>query len=260
VAGQLPRGYQRLGSILLLRLPETLRPYGPEIGRWYREELGVEAVLAVEGGVEGEYRRPRTACLAGTSTEVLHREEGILWRLDPAEIMFAAGNRRERQRLVQEVRPGEEIADLFAGIGYFTLPLARSGRPWRVWAVEKNPLSYGYLQKNLELNALSDRVVALQGDNREVALPAGTFDRVLLGFLPDSRPFLPRAQELLRPEGGWCHVHLVVNARHAEEESLAKVRDAVREGRDILDAQVHRVKPYGPAREHTVVDVRMGPR
>ncbi|MGI0150672.1 MAG: hypothetical protein ACREC5_01890, partial [Thermoplasmata archaeon] len=44
-AALLPRGYIRLGRVLILRLPESLRPYHPSIGAAYAEELRVASVL-----------------------------------------------------------------------------------------------------------------------------------------------------------------------------------------------------------------------
>jgi tRNA wybutosine-synthesizing protein 2 len=103
----LPDGFQRLGSVLVVKLPEPLRPHFAAIGEAYRSELGVATVLRRRGPVR----------LAGTTTETELRENGVIYRFDAARVMFAAGNRSERVRLVDLVAPGEVIADLFAGIG-----------------------------------------------------------------------------------------------------------------------------------------------
>ncbi|HYK92494.1 MAG TPA: hypothetical protein VEY07_00420, partial [Thermoplasmata archaeon] len=42
VAAALPRRYQRLGRVLVLRLPESLRPYFSLVGEAWQTELGVE--------------------------------------------------------------------------------------------------------------------------------------------------------------------------------------------------------------------------
>ncbi|HLY76591.1 MAG TPA: hypothetical protein VKT21_01745, partial [Thermoplasmata archaeon] len=49
VAHQLPGGYHRMGRVLAIRLPETLRPVFPTIGEAWRTELGVAAVLRRRG-------------------------------------------------------------------------------------------------------------------------------------------------------------------------------------------------------------------
>lgn len=260
-AQDLPRGYQRLGDVVLLRLPASLEVHGTRIGELFQEELRVRAVLALEGAYEGELRHPRTRRLVGECTETVHQEEGIRWHLDPSEVMFAAGNRWERRRAGTLVRPGERVADLFAGIGYFTVPAAKYGRPECVEAVEKNPRAYAFLLRNLEENHVRDRVRAHLGDNREVVLPPASFDRVFLGLLPSAIPFVPRALGLLAPQGGWLHVHLVVSAPRALEEAVGRVSGAIRaEGGSLLSEPIPRVvKPYGPSRSHLVVDARARP-
>ncbi len=260
-ARDLPRGYQRLGDVVLLRLPVSLEAHGRRIGELFQEELHVHTVLALEGGYEGELRHPRTRRLVGEGSETVHQEEGVRWHLDPAEVMFASGNRLERRRAGAVVRPGERVADLFAGIGYFTVHAAKFGRPERVEAVEKNPRAYAFLLRNLEENGVQDRVRPHLGDNREVELPLASFDRIFLGLLPSAIPFVPRALGLLAPQGGWLHVHLVVSAPRALEEASERVGGAIRaEGGILLAEPIPRVvKPYGPSRSHVVVDARARP-
>ena len=154
------------------------------------------------------------------------------------------------------VRPGETVVDLFAGIGYFTLPAAVVGRAARVHACEANPVAYQYLVENARRNHVADRVTAHRGDNRDAPIPRGCADRVFLGLLPESLPWVPRALDLLSPKGGSLHVHRLQETRAGTEAVAGPVRELVeRGGRRVLEASVHVVKPYGPGRRHVVVDV-----
>ncbi len=262
VAALLPRGYQRLGDLLIVRWPEPLTPFSREVADAYRAEFRVRNVLALDGGEEGEFRRPRVRALfPDEGTETLHREAGVLWELDASEVMFSQGNRHERERMARVVQPGERVGDLFACIGYFTLPMARRGTRSMFWAVEKNPVAFGYLQRNLRRNGLSDRVRALLGDNREVDLPLASFDRVVLGYLPSSLPFLPRAVRLLDPGGGYVHAHLLAGSHDPVGEALESFHRAARtSGAEVLESTWHPVKAYGPGRIHGVVEARLTPR
>ena len=256
IAAAMPRGYQRLGHVLVLRLPPALLPYGALLGEAWREELGVETVLAHQGPIEGEFRRPRMRRLAGTVTETEVVEHGSRWHLDAAEVMFAAGNRTERLRFARRVLPGERVADLFAGIGYFTVPAARAQPDATFVAVEKNPTSFRYLEENLALNRVAARVEAVLGDNRAVPLPSRAFDRVLLGYLPTSLPWLTRALALLTRPVGCLHLHLVVDAEDARPRAEETVGAALAAAgaAAIGRLQAREVKPYGPGRTHVVVD------
>lgn len=259
-ARALPPGYQRLGSVLLLRLPESLRPAFPFIGEAFREVLGVEAVLRRSGPVAGEFRAPGVETIAGGPTETIVVEHGVRYRFDAARILFARGNRTERHRIGRLVRPGETVVDLFAGIGYFALPALVTGRAAQVHAVEKNPVAYRYLLENLRLNRVDGRARPWLGDNRDVVLPKGQADRVVLGYLPDARPWVDRALRLLRHEGGALHVHRVVEVRAGEAGAIRGVRAAIdRAGGSLEEIGAREVKPYGPGRTHWVVDARARP-
>ncbi len=260
VAREMPSGYQRLGHVLVLRLPSRLRPYYPALGLAWQEELGVSTVLVRTGPIDGELRTPTVERIAGGPTETEVVEHGIRWRFDAASIMFAAGNRTERRRAGRLVDPGESVVDLFAGIGYFAIPAAVHGAR-EVFAVDKNPVAIRYLVENARRNRVADRVRPIEGDNRAVELPRGAADRVFLGYLPSALPWVGRAVELVRP-GGWIHVHLVLDARHARSHAEREVERALADVGAAAAEPPHarRVKPYGPGRTHVVVDAKIGAR
>lgn len=259
LAREMPSGYHRFGDVLVIQRPESLAPYDPLLGEAWRDELGVATVLVKSGPVEGELRTPKVRVIAGDRTETEVVEHGVRWRFDVARVMFAVGNRSERLRVGRLVRPGETVVDLFAGIGYFAIPAALPGRAASVWAVEKNPVSVRYLRENAVLNGVEGRVVVVPGDNRTVALPAGRFDRAFLGYLPSSLPWLSRVAPLLRPTGGWVHLHLVEEVRVPLADVAARVEAAVQAAgaRTVESPRGRVVKPYGPGRNHLVVDARI---
>ena len=261
VAARLPDGYQRLGRVLVVRLPEALRPWFDAIGAAYAAELGVGAVLRRRGSIGGDWRLPAVELLYGGETETEVLEHGVRYRFDAARIMFAEGNGEERARAGALVRPGETVADLFAGIGYFSIPAALPGRARLVYACEENPLAYRYLEENAEVNRVQERLRALLGDNRSAPIPSGTVDRVFLGLLPSGVAYLDRALDLLRAEGGWLHLHLVAGTREGREGALSVAREATaRAGGEVVEGAAREVKPYGPGRFHAVADLKVRPR
>jgi tRNA wybutosine-synthesizing protein 2 len=245
-----------MGRVLLLRLPEAMRPHFATIAESYRRELGVETVLRQAGPVEGEERRPRVETLAGDATETEVIEHGIRYRFDAAQIMFATGNHVERRRAGDVVHPGETVVDLFAGIGYFTLPAATIGGAARVIACEKNPVSLRYLETNVRRNRVTSQVEVVAGDNRVAELPERVADHVFLGYLPTSLPWAGIGVERLRGEGGWLHLHLLADVRGGTESARLEAWAAVAAtGASVRRAESREVKAYGPGRFHAVVDV-----
>jgi len=259
IAGKMPSGYHRFGRVLVIQRPASLGPYDALLGTAWQEELGVATVFVKTGPIDGELRTPQLTRVAGESTETDVVEYGVHWRFDAARIMFAAGNRTERWRIGRLVRRGENVVDLFAGIGYFAIPAALPGRAASVFAVEKNPVAVHYLRENATVNGVASRLTVLSGDNRAVELPRGMFDRAILGYLPSALPWVARAVELLRPSGGWMHVHMVADVRAPLTQAAGSVTERAAEAgaRPTAPARVRVVKPYGPGRHHLVVDLQV---
>jgi tRNA wybutosine-synthesizing protein 2 len=256
----MPRGYQQLGTVLLVRLPDELRPYFSVIGESWQEVLGARTVLRPRGPVEGDWRLPSVDVIAGDDAETEVLEHGIRYRFDAEKVLFSRGNKIERALAGRLVRPGETVIDLFAGIGYFALPAAVHGHAQTVIACEANPVSFRYLTENARRNRVEHIIRPVAGDNRTVPLPEGTADRIFLGYLPSSLPWIERALPLLRKKGGTMHVHLLADVRGGRE----RARDAVlaeveRGGGRVARIDSRKVKPYGPGRSHVVVDVSIGP-
>lgn len=258
---QLPEDYVRLGDVLILDLPNVPWIDDPVIPQTYAEVLRMRSVLAREGPIEGELRIPTMRHVWGDpNTETTHVENGIKYRLDPAEVMFSPGNLPERRRAATLPTKGETVVDLFAGIGYFAIPIAKYGKPRQVVACEKNPVAYHFLEENIVLNGVEDIVHARYGDNRDTA-PVGVADRVMMGYLPDPSDFLPLALSCLKATGGSIHYHTVVdvpNFPHAAYENVKNVLHA-RNWRATLHEAV-RVKSYGPGAVHGVLDVEVRAR
>ncbi len=220
----------------------------------------METVLTQVGPVEGETRRPRVEVIAGTATETEVQEHGIRFRFDAKEVMFATGNRTERYRAGKLTHPGERVIDLFAGIGYFAIPAAKYGRAEEVIAVDTNPIAVHYLTINARINGVAERLRPILGDNRTAALPPRAADRVFLGYLPTSLPWIPRALSLLRVEGGWLHAHLVVDVHGGLSLGREKTAQSVEQaGAEVRSITAREVKPFGPGRMHVVVDVEARP-
>lgn len=252
----LPRNWQRLGRVLVLPLPPALEPWARGVAEAYARELRCEAVVRDTGPIEGAHREPRRALLWGSSTETVVTEGGVRFALDAARLMWSAGNVHERQRIPRLVRRDEVVVDLFAGVGYFTVPIAAKAGA-RVVACESNPVAFDYLKRNLALNRVEALVEPRLGDCRAVA-PRGAADRVLMGYTVETQEFLPTALAALKPSGGVVHYHEACPARLWRERPWARVREAAeREGRSAKLLGQRVVKDYAPGMVHAVVDAEV---
>ncbi|XP_035698037.1 tRNA wybutosine-synthesizing protein 2 homolog [Branchiostoma floridae] len=180
--------------------------------------------LARKGTIQDDlYRSPRVELLLGDHGWVGHTDNGIRYTFDVTRCMFSPGNITEKLRVARMGCEGQTVVDLYAGIGYFTLPFLVHGKAAEVHACEWNPAAVEALQKNLQINKVQDRCTVHHGDNRQVC-PRGVADRVNLGLIPSSRSGWPVACAALRPTtGGILHIHENVTTFHKNDTYGGKI-------------------------------------
>ena len=97
--------------------------------------------------------------IAGEDNPIVeHKEHEVIYRFDITKIMFSKGNINERKYLATLVRENEIIVDMFAGIGYFSLPIAKNAKPAKIYSIELNPDSFYYLVENIKINHLEEKI------------------------------------------------------------------------------------------------------
>ncbi|XP_069049896.1 tRNA wybutosine-synthesizing protein 2 homolog [Lepisosteus oculatus] len=295
----LPHSWQRHGDLVLLGegcfLKHIWSRLEPELWGTVALALGGKR-LARMGRVSADsFRSPAVTLLLGEDSWVTHVDNGIRYEFDVTKCMFSPGNITEKLRIASLDCSGETVVDLYAGIGYFTIPYLVCAGAARVHACEWNPHAVAALRRNLQLNGVSQRCTVHQGDSRQLQLGGGA-DRVNLGLIPSSEEGWPAACRLLRQDrGGVLHVHQNVSSRPPRGAGAAAPRDGGgesgqppgtgsslrREWREwaedasrriaglLLDAHgqpwrtrvlhVEHVKSYAPHVDHLVLDLECRP-
>ncbi len=203
------------------------------------------------GRINGPKREPEVEILVGDNTETIHRENHCFFKLDVAKIMWSKGNTTERKRMAKLVEDGETIVDMFAGIGYFSIPIAVHSSPAKIYSLEINPVSYGYLTENIVLNKVENIIEPILGDCREFA-PKNFADRVLMGYIGNTHEYLDKAVEIVKP-GGTIHYHESVPDKLKFERPPQRIIDAAK-GRDVEILNKRIIKKYSPGVYHVVID------
>jgi tRNA wybutosine-synthesizing protein 2 len=245
----LPSSYQVLGNILLLKLsnPEALRQK-KKIGFAILKLFPYIKTICLQHGVKGEFRKPKIEIIAGLKqTETVHKELDCVFKLDAAKIMWSKGNHFERQRLLKLVKPNEIVVDMFAGIGYWSIILAKHTKAKRIIAIEKNPESFNFLIENICLNKLLN-VMAIENDCRNFSYDKKP-NRIIMGYFPDTIKFLPAALKLSK-KGTKIHFHELTN-------DLEKLKTALEGFKKFRVENIREVKEYSPSKRHYVFDLKV---
>jgi len=268
----LPRKWERLGDALLVpknslvhefwRDPERSRSLWPMVAR----TLNCKKIGRQREVQDNEIRESSAELLwprEGADGWVKHLENGIFYSFDFTKCMFSSGNGTEKLRVAGFPCKDEVVLDMFAGIGYFTLPYLVKAGAKHLYACEWNPVAVSALKKNLRLNGCEDRCTVLEG-NCAAKAPVGVAHRVNLGLIPDSSLAWDAAVRSLVPEGGWLHVHTNCGSSKEEiDEAVEKMRtrfvelarESGREDAKVELGHVEKVKSYAPKVLHVVVDL-----
>ncbi|ELZ09266.1 hypothetical protein C479_10610 [Halovivax asiaticus JCM 14624] len=273
-----PGSWAVVGDVVLVTIPPAC-PDEEAVADALLDLHGGAATVLADEGIDGVGREPQTRHLAGErDTETVHVEHGTHYALDPSEVMFSPGNQAERVRMGDVVETDEQVLDMFAGIGYFTLPMARAGAS--VTATELNPTAFRYLLENAVANGVADRIDAYNADCRDVA-PDVDVDRVVMGYYgtsaadsdphhsgadtsrsseePESRAnagheFLPVALDALE-SGGTLHYHEACPENRLPDRPRSRLGSAVADtGRELVDVEQRRVKTHSAGVVHAVLD------
>jgi len=256
----LPGGWQMIGDIVVISLHSDLYPERKQVGDAMLKLYPYCKSVYLDRGISGKLRRPKRELVVARDgvdnpAVTVHNENRCQFRLDVTKVMFSKGNLRERMRMGR-LGEGEVVVDMFAGIGYFTIPIAVHSHPDKIVAIEINPESYQYLVENIRLNGVDGIVEPVLGDCAEMT-PVLSADRVIMGYVGNTCHYLKYGIKALK-SGGILHYHDTVPVHLVPSRPTGQIRDeACKQGRraEILDW--HRIKKYSPGVWHVVVDARI---
>lgn len=148
--------------------------------------------------------------IAGLSnTETVHKEHGRRFNLDLGKVCFSLRLSYEDSRVASQVEEKETVVDMFAGVGPFSVLIAKTHRDVKVCAVDVNPDALRYLERNVVVNGVLGKVIPILGDARETVPERlhGVADRVIMNLPGKAIEYLEAACEATKPQGGVIHYY-----------------------------------------------------
>jgi tRNA (guanine37-N1)-methyltransferase len=246
------RAFDIVGDIAILRLPEELLPKKKIIAEALLQvHRNVRTVLLQASPVEGVYRTRELEFLAGEpKTETIHRESSCLFKVDLLQVYFSPRLSFDRMRIAKQVREGEVVINMFAGVGCYSIVIAKHSRASKIYSIDLNPHAYRYMCENVRLNRVGDRVIPILGDAREKVPLLEKADRILMPLPEKARDFLDTALLAIKPSGiihfydlGWDPDPFSSSIRFLREK-IGNIK--------ILGAR--KLRSYAPRCYHVVLD------
>jgi tRNA (guanine37-N1)-methyltransferase len=220
----LPRAMDFVGDIAIIEIPPELEAYKKAIGNAILQtHKNMRTVLAKAGAIKGEYRTREYTIIAGEpKTETIHKEHGCQYHVDLAKAYFSPRLSHEHKRVASMVKEGETVIDMFAGVGPFSILIAKTHEDVKVYAIDKNPEAIALLKRNIRVNRVDGKVHPIYGDARHIIRLQlrGLADRVIMNLPEKAIEFVKAACEALKAEGGVVHFYSFVK----ESEPLEKLK------------------------------------
>ena len=232
VLASLPTAIDVVGDIAIVEVSPELETYEMAIGEAImKTDKKIETVLEKSSAVGGVYRLRAFKTIGGQpKTETVHREYGCIFHVDLAKAYFSPRLSYEHSRVASLVGPFETVLDMFAGVGGFSILIAKKHEDVFVYAVDLNPDAYGLLRKNVLVNRVEARVEPVLRDARQIVNERliGVADRVIMNLPEKAVEYVDVACKALKPEGGVIHYYTFSDAPKPLENAKSQLTEAVK--------------------------------
>jgi tRNA (guanine37-N1)-methyltransferase len=266
---KLTESYDIIGDILIVKIHPDLASKKIIIGDILHKlypRVRVIAAVPLYSLIDELYRTRDIEVIWGdTNLETTHRESGCSFMVNLEHVFFTPRLSYEHMRVAKKVAPGERIINTFAGVGCFSIIIAKMQPQTRIYSIDHNPYAVMCMKKNVAMNNVEGKVIPILGDaETELKKLAGAADRVLMPLPETAHSFLPIAIQALDLESaglqGIIHYYAVTTGRRDGDlfsKPLGQVKDIVSSafGNTLrIEVEEQRiVRSVGPLRYHVVL-------
>ena len=250
-----------IGDIVIMKIPDSLLYKKYAIGNRLLENLNsAKSVFLQTSAIEGDYRLRKLELLAGTNRTVTeHHEHGCRFKVDVSKVYFSPRLSTERLRIAEKVGDNEIVTNMFAGVGTFSILIAKQNPRSVVFNIDSNARASLLCLVNAKLNRVQDRVFPFCGDAKYIAskILSGVSNRVLMPLPERAKEFVGSAIACLKQQGGTIHYFAHVgsqNKKDAINEGILNTTNAFKDYNHLI-AGTRVVREVGPRLYQIVSDV-----
>ncbi len=166
------RAFSVLGNIAIVNFSDDVKKSERKkfAEKILKEHNNIKAVLEKSGKFSGRLRKMKTDFLAGEKTkEILYKENNCVFRFNVDTTYFSPRLSNERKEIAKQIKKGENVLVMFAGVSPFSIVIAKNSRAKKVYSNEINREANKYGELNIELNKVKDKIELIKGDIKRVA-------------------------------------------------------------------------------------------
>jgi len=246
--------YEQIGDIAIIDRHQT---QAQEVAQVLLKQNRIKTVLQAETSVTGEYRTRSVSILAGERrTETLYRENECRYLLDLSKVYFTPRLSTERMRIADKIKDGDKVVDMFAGVGPFSILIAKKFPSAHIIAIDKNPDAISYMKENVKLNRVKN-VEIREGDSRYALKDINDADHVIMNLPHSAIEFLETAFGVLK-NGGIIHFYAITHENDLFDGILKRIEAAAGlSGFLIVPLDKRIVRPYAPYQFNICIDFQV---
>jgi tRNA (guanine37-N1)-methyltransferase len=247
VRRSLPRSFDVVGDVVLIRIPDALRPHAPAVGAALLGFVPGARIVGLDLGVHGETRLRRLERLAGGGPwTTTHHENGLALDVDLEGAYFSPRLAREHAKVASAVRLGERVIDFACGIGPFGAAIVHDPRARELVAVDMNARATELAERNLRRAGPTSRFRVVTSTIEAFAPSAGACDRAILNVPHGGVKYLATVGATVA-SGGTLHYYELTERPEVDgrpDELVNALRTS--SGGPWTLAGRHVVHPYAP--------------
>jgi tRNA (guanine37-N1)-methyltransferase len=245
--------YDIIGDIAIIKIPDVLIHKKKAIcDALIKNVKNLKAVYMQSGSVAGEYRLRGLEFVSGCEIYLtVYKEYGCKFLVNVATSYFSPRLSTERLRLSKLVKSGEIVLNMFAGVGTFSVIMAKEKRIM-LTNIDSNLDAFILSVINSKMNKVDGMITSVHGDAKillENDVYKDKFDRILLPLPEKSHEFIDISIKCLKPKGGILHFF-----SHVKSDKKSGVVET-------SEANIHNLfKKYSYQITHTQIVRAVAPR
>jgi tRNA (guanine37-N1)-methyltransferase len=257
---QVYSAFDQIGDIVIIKIPDELMPKKKLIADAILANVKTaKVVFAQVSAVKGNFRVRDLELIAGEDRTITeYKEHGCRFKVDVAKTYFSPRLSTERQRIAEMVGDSETIVNMFAGVGTYSVVIAKTNKTCQVYSIDSNAAASDLDRINAKLNKVQDRITTICGDASVVIKErlAGQADRVIMPLPERAKEFVDSAVLALK-EKGVVHyfAHVKADGKKAGLELGLQDAHAAFAKYDHKVLAVRVVREVGPRIYQIVADV-----